>query len=70
MMLFLGPIEEFGWRGVAQPLLQRHMAPIWAGLLIGATWGLWHMPATLVLARRNGRHRAGKECIGAPGQHR
>ena len=45
MMLFLGPIEEFGWRGVAQPLLQRHMAPIWAGLLIGATWGLWHLPA-------------------------
>ena len=45
MMLFLGPIEELGWRGVAQPLLQRHMAPIWAGLLIGATWGLWHMPA-------------------------
>ena len=44
-MLFLGPVEEFGWRGVAQPLLQRHMAPIWAGLLIGATWGSWHLPA-------------------------
>ncbi|WP_439155012.1 CPBP family intramembrane glutamic endopeptidase [Yoonia sp.] len=45
MMLFLGPIEEFGWRGVMQPLLQRHMAPIWAGLIIGATWGFWHLPA-------------------------
>ncbi len=45
MMLFLGPIEELGWRGVAQPLLQRHMAPIWAGLLIGAVWGIWHLPA-------------------------
>jgi membrane protease YdiL (CAAX protease family) len=45
MMLLLGPIEEFGWRGVMQPLLQRHMAPIWAGLIIGATWGLWHLPA-------------------------
>ena len=45
MMLFLGPIEEFGWRGVAQPLLQRHMAPIWAGATIGAVWGLWHLPA-------------------------
>ncbi len=45
LMLLLGPIEEFGWRGVAQPLLQRHMAPIWAGLLIGAIWGLWHLPA-------------------------
>lgn len=45
IMLFLGPVEEFGWRGLAQPILQRHMAPLWAGLLIGATWGLWHLPA-------------------------
>jgi len=45
MMLLLGPVEEFGWRGVAQPVLQRHMAPVWAGLLIGIAWGLWHMPA-------------------------
>ncbi len=44
-MLFLGPIEEFGWRGVAQPLLQRHVAPIWAGILIGSVWGIWHLPA-------------------------
>ncbi len=45
MMLLLGPIEEFGWRGVAQPLLQRHIAPFWAGVLIGAIWGVWHLPA-------------------------
>ena len=45
VMFFLGPVEEFGWRGVAQPLLQRHMAPIWAGLIIGASWGIWHLPA-------------------------
>lgn len=45
MMLFLGPIEEFGWRGVAQPLLQRHVAPFWAGAIIGAVWGFWHLPA-------------------------
>lgn len=45
MMLFLGPVEEFGWRGLAQPILQRHMAPLWAGVLIGATWGFWHLPA-------------------------
>ncbi|MDO9526344.1 MAG: CPBP family intramembrane metalloprotease [Gemmobacter sp.] len=48
MMLLLGPVEEFGWRGVAQPVLQRHMAPIWAGLVIGVAWGLWHMPAFLL----------------------
>jgi len=45
MMLFLGPVEEFGWRGVAQPLLQRYVAPIWAGAIIGAIWGIWHLPA-------------------------
>ncbi len=45
MMLFLGPMEEFGWRGVAQPLLQRHVAPFWAGAIIGAAWGVWHLPA-------------------------
>jgi membrane protease YdiL (CAAX protease family) len=44
-MLFLGPVEELGWRGVALPLLQRHMAPIWAGLLLGSIWGIWHLPA-------------------------
>ena len=45
IMLFLGPVEEFGWRGVAQPILQRHMAPFWAGAVIGAVWGIWHIPA-------------------------
>jgi len=45
MMLFLGPIEEFGWRGIAQPILQRHIAPLWAGMVIGTIWGIWHLPA-------------------------
>ncbi len=44
-MLILGPVEEFGWRGVALPLLQRRMAPVWAGLLVGILWGVWHLPA-------------------------
>lgn len=43
-----GPMEEFGWRGVALPLLQRKLAPIWAGLIIGGTWGLWHLPAFML----------------------
>lgn len=43
--LVIGPIEEFGWRGVALPLLQRRMAPLWAGLWLGAVWALWHVPA-------------------------
>ncbi len=43
--LLIGPIKEFGWRGLALPLLQRKLAPLWAGLVLGAIWGLWHLPA-------------------------
>ncbi|MBD3333842.1 CPBP family intramembrane metalloprotease [candidate division GN15 bacterium] len=43
-----GPIEEFGWRGFAQPLLQRKLAPLWVALIIGIVWGFWHLPAFLL----------------------
>ena len=48
LALFLGPIEEFGWRGLALPLLQRKTAPFWAGLIIGTIWMIWHLPAFLL----------------------
>ena len=47
-MMIKGPIEEMGWRGVALPLLQRRMAPIWAGLVVGVIWAFWHTPAFLL----------------------
>lgn len=40
-----GPVEEIGWRGFMLPLLQRSMSPLWAGLVIGVIWGIWHLPA-------------------------
>jgi membrane protease YdiL (CAAX protease family) len=43
-----GPVEEFGWRGLALPLLQIKLAPFWAGLILGSIWGLWHLPAFLL----------------------
>lgn len=46
--LVLGPIEEFGWRGLALPLLQRRFAPFWAGLILGIIWALWHIPSFMM----------------------
>jgi uncharacterized protein len=43
--LLIGPIEEFGWRGLALPLMQRRLAPFWAGLWLGVIWAVWHVPA-------------------------
>lgn len=43
--LAIGPVEEIGWRGLALPLMQRRLAPFWAGLWLGVIWALWHVPA-------------------------
>ena len=47
-MAIKGPIEEIGWRGLALPLLQRRMAPIWAALVLGVVWAVWHLPAFML----------------------
>lgn len=44
----LGTNEEFGWRGVALPLLQRKFSPFWAGLILGIIWAAWHIPAFFI----------------------
>lgn len=36
--------EEAGWRGFAQPRLQRLMPPLPASLIIGLVWSFWHLP--------------------------
>lgn len=48
LALFLGPVEEFGWRGLALPLFQRRYSPFWAGIIVGVIWMVWHIPAFLI----------------------
>lgn len=45
-ILFLGgPLqEEFGWRGVLQDELQRRWGVLVSSLVVGLTWGIWHLP--------------------------
>lgn len=36
--------EEIGWRGFALPRLQNKFSAFVSSLIIGFTWGVWHLP--------------------------
>lgn len=35
--------EEFGWRGYAQPRLEKSHGPIVGSLIVGVVWAVWHL---------------------------
>jgi membrane protease YdiL (CAAX protease family) len=43
-LLFYGFGEEIGWRGFAQPTLQRRHSPVGAAMIVSAIWAAWHLP--------------------------
>ncbi len=34
--------EEIGWRGLAQPVLQKRFNIFWASVIVGLIWATWH----------------------------
>lgn len=44
MMVWGGGLEEIGWRGVFQPLLEKRFSFLAAALIEGVIWGVWHLP--------------------------
>jgi membrane protease YdiL (CAAX protease family) len=45
VLLIGGPLgEEFGWRGFALSALEARISPLWASLILGVIWAVWHLP--------------------------
>ena len=48
VMMFLGGLEETGWRGILQPELEKKLSFPVATLITAVIWWLWHLPLFLI----------------------
>ena len=48
LMILGGGLEEVGWRGFLQPLLEQKFSFFTTSLIIGVIWGFWHLPLWLI----------------------
>ena len=48
LMIFGGGLEEIGWRGIFQPLLETRFSFTVAALIEGIIWSIWHLPLWFV----------------------
>lgn len=44
VMVAGGGLEELGWRGIAQPEMERTVCRPVAAVLVGVIWSIWHLP--------------------------
>ncbi|MHB1132290.1 MAG: CPBP family intramembrane glutamic endopeptidase [Chloroflexota bacterium] len=44
MVFFVALGEEVGWRGFLLPSLQSSFSALWASVIVGLVWAVWHLP--------------------------
>ena len=60
-----GFCEELGWIGFAYPRMRARFGWLPAALLLGALWGLWHLPVVDSLCAASPHGRYWPECFAA-----
>jgi uncharacterized protein len=48
LMVLGGGLEEIGWRGILQPLMEERFSFLIAAVMEGILWSIWHLPLWLV----------------------
>lgn len=46
-------MEELGWRGFALPRLQTRNNALFASIILGLVWGIWHIPSMMYFGDAN-----------------